>query len=139
MASDRYMWMVSSPNGTCYLAHKDTGKIKWLAETNNQFIYIALVINRRLYDWYNRSSSAACVRNHWDFLDLLCEIRVSQIGDLGKSSEIWGFLDNSNRLRVRSLFFQTGYHFFGLMFLKENDLAKKETRLMPVELITKGD
>nr|GEZ87870.1 hypothetical protein [Tanacetum cinerariifolium] len=37
MASDRRMWMVSSPIGTCYLAHKDTGKIKWLAE----FIYIA--------------------------------------------------------------------------------------------------
>ncbi|GJR05590.1 serine/threonine-protein kinase/endoribonuclease IRE1 [Tanacetum coccineum] len=35
------MWMVSSPTGTCYLVHKDTGKIKWLAETNNQFIYIA--------------------------------------------------------------------------------------------------
>nr|GEY54408.1 serine/threonine-protein kinase/endoribonuclease IRE1 [Tanacetum cinerariifolium] len=41
MASDRRMWMVSSPTGTCYLAHKDTGKIKWLAETNNQLRYIA--------------------------------------------------------------------------------------------------
>nr|GEU82417.1 40S ribosomal protein S13 [Tanacetum cinerariifolium] len=68
--------------------------------------YGGVVINRRLYDWYNRSSSAACVRNHWDSLHLLCEIRVSQIGDLAKSSEIWGFLDNSNRSRVQSLFFQ---------------------------------
>nr|GEY61672.1 transcription factor MYB1R1-like [Tanacetum cinerariifolium] len=70
------------------------------------------VVNRRLCDWYNHSSSAACVRNHCDSLDLLCEIKVLQIGDLAKSSEIWGFLDNSNRLmnrlRVWSLFFQTG-------------------------------
>nr|GEY85246.1 serine/threonine-protein kinase HT1-like [Tanacetum cinerariifolium] len=41
MASDRRMWMVSSPTGTCYLAHKDTSKMKWLAKTNNQLIYIA--------------------------------------------------------------------------------------------------
>nr|GEY34581.1 zinc finger, CCHC-type [Tanacetum cinerariifolium] len=61
-----------------------TGIMTWSASDAD----VPLVINRRLYGRFNRSSSAACVRNHWDSLDLLCEIRVSQIGDLAKSSEI---------------------------------------------------
>nr|GEV40445.1 protein root hair defective 3-like [Tanacetum cinerariifolium] len=65
------------------------------------------------------ASPVVVFSNHWDSLDLLCEIRVSQIEDLEKSSKIWGFLDNSNRLmnrlRVRSLFSsKTGARYYSI-------------------------